>query len=285
MLEGGAYDGVRLKDVLQMSSGARWNEDYSDPESDINRWLHILSDGGSLDAFAAGRVRGFEPGAYNRYNTTDTHVLGMVVRGATGRSLTEYFREKLWDPLGAEADAFWVVDSTGAEVAGGGLNAILRDYAKLGELYRNGGVWKGRRLLSEAWVRASVTPDAPHLKPGSRPSSDHSRGTAFSGGCRTTPARIAPSASTISSSASIREPARSSRRPRRSVGTPPTFGPSPTGWASASRCSAPSQTPKPRSVPEHDAVRWNRLTVESCSRFKSVEPDGFRSKRSEPIRL
>ena len=141
MLEGGAYDGVRLKDVLQMSSGARWNEDYSDPESDINRWLHILSDGGSLDAFAAGRVRGFEPGAYNRYNTTDTHVLGMVVRGATGRSLTEYFREKLWDPLGAEADAFWVVDSTGAEVAGGGLNAILRDYAKLGELYR-----KWRRL-------------------------------------------------------------------------------------------------------------------------------------------
>ena len=179
MLEGGAYDGVRLKDVLQMSSGARWNEDYSDPESDINRWLRILSEGGSLDAFAAGCVRGFEPGTYNRYNTTDTHVLGMVVRGATGRSLTEYFREKLWDPLGAEADAFWIVDSTGVEVAGGGLNAILRDYAKLGELYRNGGVWKGRRLISEAWVRASVTPDAPHLMPGSRPTSDHSLGYGF----------------------------------------------------------------------------------------------------------
>jgi CubicO group peptidase (beta-lactamase class C family) len=120
MLKGSAYDGVRLKDVLQMSSGARWNEDYSDPESDINRWLRILADGGSLDAFAAGCVRGCEPGTFNRYNTTDTHVLGMVVRGATGRSLTEYFREKLWDPLGAEADAFWIVDSTGVEVAGGG---------------------------------------------------------------------------------------------------------------------------------------------------------------------
>ncbi|HLI65974.1 MAG TPA: serine hydrolase [Caulobacteraceae bacterium] len=178
-LEGGAYDGVRIKDVLQMSSGARWNEDYSDPNSDINRWLRILDDGGSLDAFAAGCVRACEPGTFNRYNTTDTHVLGMVVRGATGRSLTEYLREKLWNPLGAEADAFWVVDSTGVEVAGGGLNAVLRDYARLGELYRNGGVWNGRRLLSEGWVRASVTPDAPHLMPGSRPSADHSLGYGF----------------------------------------------------------------------------------------------------------
>ena len=87
----------------------------------------------------------------------------MVVRGATGRSLAEYLREKLWDPLGAEADAFWVVDSTGAEMAGGGLNAVLRDYARLGELHRNGGRWNGRQLVSEAWVRASVTPDAPHV--------------------------------------------------------------------------------------------------------------------------
>jgi hypothetical protein len=165
MLRGGAYDGVRLKDVLQMSSGARWNEDYSDPDSDINKWIRITADGGSLDAFAAGSVREREPGTLSRYNTTDTHVLGMVVRGATGRSLSEYLRENLWEPLGAEADAFWVVDSTGAEVAGGGLNAILRDYAKLGDLYLNGGVWNGRRIVSEAWVKASVTPDAPHVMP------------------------------------------------------------------------------------------------------------------------
>jgi CubicO group peptidase (beta-lactamase class C family) len=170
MLAGSAYDGVRIKDVLQMSSGARWNEDYSDPDSDINRWGRILADGGSLDAFAARCVRGCEPGTFNRYNSTDTHVLGMVVRGATGRSLTEYLREKLWDPLGMEADAFWIVDATGAEMAGGGLNAVLRDYAKLGALYLNGGVWNGRRIVSEAWVKASATPDAPHLTPGARES-------------------------------------------------------------------------------------------------------------------
>jgi len=164
-LRGGAYDGVRLKDVLQMSSGAKWNEDYSDPDSDINRWLRLFEEGGSIDAFAASSVRGCDPGTLCRYNTTDTHVLGMVVRGATGRSLTEYLREKLWDSLGAEADAFWVVDSTGVELAGGGLNATLRDYARLGVLYLNGGVWNGRRIVSEDWVRASVTPDAPHVMP------------------------------------------------------------------------------------------------------------------------
>ena len=164
-LTGSAYDGVRLKDVLQMSSGARWNEDYSDPDSDINRWIRLLADGGSIDAFAARSVREHAPGTVNYYNTTDTHVLGMVVRGATGRSLTEYLREKLWEPLGAEADAFWVVDSTGVEMAGGGLNGTLRDYARLGLLYLNGGVWNGRRIVSADWVKASVTPDAPHLMP------------------------------------------------------------------------------------------------------------------------
>jgi CubicO group peptidase (beta-lactamase class C family) len=164
-LKGSAYDGVRLKDVLQMSSGAKWNEDYSDPDADIHRWLRLLAEGGSLDAFAASCVRACDPGTVNLYNTTDTHVLGMVVRGATGRSLTEYLREKLWDPLGAEADAFWVVDATGVGVAGGGLNATLRDFARLGLLYLNGGVWNGRRVVSEDWVKASVTPDAPHLMP------------------------------------------------------------------------------------------------------------------------
>ena len=168
-LAGSGYDGVRLKDVLQMSSGVRWNEDYSDPEADINVFGRVFRKGESLDAFAARCVRGREPGTYNLYNSTDTHVLGMVLRRATKRSLSDYLKEKLWDPIGAEADAFWIVDDHGAEMAGGGLNAVLRDYARLGALYLNGGVWNGTRIVPEAWVKASVTPDAPHLMPGARP--------------------------------------------------------------------------------------------------------------------
>jgi CubicO group peptidase (beta-lactamase class C family) len=169
-LAGGAYDGVRLKDVLQMSSGARWNEDYSDPKSDIGAYGQVMSGGGSLDAFAAGLVRERPPGTFNRYNSTDTHVLGLVLRRATKRSLAEYLRKKLWQPLGMEADAFWMVDTAGAEMAGVGLNAVLRDYARLGCCYLNGGAWNGVQVVPSDWVQASVTPDAPHLRPGVRES-------------------------------------------------------------------------------------------------------------------
>jgi CubicO group peptidase (beta-lactamase class C family) len=166
-LAGSGYDGVRLKDVLQMSSGVRWNEDYSDPESDVAAFGRAMA-GGSLDAFAATCVRACAPGTFNRYNSTDTHVLGMVVRGATGGSLSDYLRDKLWAPLGMEADAFWIVDGAGAEMAAGGLNAVLRDYARLGCCYLNGGAWNGAQVVPEAWVRASITADAPHLRPGWR---------------------------------------------------------------------------------------------------------------------
>ncbi|HSZ52912.1 MAG TPA: serine hydrolase [Caulobacteraceae bacterium] len=178
-LAGGAYDAVRLKDVLQMSSGARWNEDYSDPNSDIAAYGRVMAGAGSLDAFAAGCVRECEPGTFNRYNSTDTHVLGLVLRRATGRSLAEYLREKLWEPLGMEADGFWMVDCAGAEMAGVGLNAVLRDYARLGCCYLNGGAWNGAQVVPKAWVKASVTPDAPHLMPGPRPNAERSPGYGY----------------------------------------------------------------------------------------------------------
>jgi CubicO group peptidase (beta-lactamase class C family) len=177
-LAGGAYDGVRLKDVLQMSSGARWNEDYSDPNSDIADYGRAMN-GGSLDAFAAARVRECAPGTFNRYNSTDTHVLGMVLRRATGGSLAEYLRDRLWQPLGMEADGFWMVDGAGAEMAGVGLNAVLRDYARLGCCYLNGGAWNGAQIVPRAWVQASVTPDAPHLRPGARASAERSLGYGY----------------------------------------------------------------------------------------------------------
>lgn len=164
-LAGSAYDGVRIKDILQMSSGARWNEDYSDPESDINRFGRIMAIGGSLNEFAATLEREHDPGTHNHYNSTDTQVLGQLLVNATGQSVAEYMEAKLWKPLGMESDGYWLVDSDGMEMVFGGLNATARDYAKLGELYRNGGNWNGRQLLRADWVSASVTPDAPHLTP------------------------------------------------------------------------------------------------------------------------
>lgn len=171
-LAGSAYDGVRIKDILQMSSGARWNEDYSDWESDISRFGRIMAIGGSMGAFAATLEREHEPGTVNHYNSIDTQVLAMLLVRSTGRTVADYMTEKLWHPLGMESDAYWMLDSENMEMAFGGLNATARDYAKLGELYRLGGRWNGVQVVPRAWVEASVAPDAPHLTPEAKAETD-----------------------------------------------------------------------------------------------------------------
>ena len=164
-LAGSAYDGVSIKDVLQMSSGARWNEDYSDPDSDINRMGGILAVGGSLDDFTATLTSENAPGTVNHYNSADTQALGMLLKRATGRSITDYMTEKLWQPMGAESKAYWLLDDEGMELAFAGMNATARDYAKLGEMYRRGGRLNGKQIVPEEWVSASIKPDGAHVQP------------------------------------------------------------------------------------------------------------------------
>ena len=168
-IKGSAYDNVRVKDVLQMSSGAAWNEDYSDPNSDVMRMGKIMAVGGSLDEFVATLTREKEPGTWNHYNSTDTQALGMLLARATGQSVTEYLNQKLWQPLGMESPGYWLVDDHGVEMAFGGLNATARDYAKLGELYRLKGRWNGKQIVSERWVHDATHADAPHLQPSAHP--------------------------------------------------------------------------------------------------------------------
>lgn len=170
---GSAYDGVSIRHVLQMSSGARWNEDYNDPASDVYRLGAAMAGALTLDDFVGGMTRDCEPGRVCRYNSGDTQALGALLAKATGRTLADYTREKLVEPLGMTVPGAWLVDSAGMEMAFAGLNLTARDFARIGELYRNGGRWNGRQVVPEAWVRASVTPDAPHLKPGQPILADH----------------------------------------------------------------------------------------------------------------
>jgi len=165
-LLGSAYDNVRIKDVLQMSSGAAWNENYNDPNSDVMRLGSIMAIGGSMDEFVATLKRETEPGTLNHYNSTDTQALGMLLARATGKSVSEYLTEKVWHPLGMESDGYWLVDDYNVELAFGGLNATARDYAKLGELHRLNGKWQGKQVVSEKWVQDATKPDAQHLMPG-----------------------------------------------------------------------------------------------------------------------
>ncbi|MCB1646437.1 MAG: serine hydrolase [Pseudomonadales bacterium] len=179
MLKGSAYDGVSIKNVLQMSSGARWNEDYSDPESEIFRLSEATGPGGSFDVFMATMPRETEPGTRCMYNSADTQALGMLVAEATGKSLTAYMQEKLYTPLGMESTGYWVTDSCGREMAYAGLLMTARDFAKLGELYRNQGMWAGQALVPSDYVEQSVRADAPHLQSGGPVVGDHPLGPGY----------------------------------------------------------------------------------------------------------
>jgi len=172
-LRGSGYDGVPIKHVLQMSSGVRFDEDYADFNSDINRMGRALALGTPLDEFVASLAPQRPPGTYHHYVSMDTQVLAMVLRQATGESLSSYLQSRLWQPLGMESGAYWLVDGAGMEMAFGGLNAVLRDYARFGQLYLQQGRWEGQQLVPAQWVADSVTPDAPHLQPGpGNPASD-----------------------------------------------------------------------------------------------------------------
>lgn len=171
-LKGSGYEGVKIKDVLQMSSGVKFDETYSDPNSDINRYWHGFVYGESQDEFAKSLVNERPSGTYNKYVSIDTHVLGMILVKATGKSLTHYLQEKLWTPLGCEFDAYWLADGKGMEMANGGLNACLRDYAKIGRLYLNKGNWNGKQIVPKTWCEASTWSIEEHLQPQSKNSAD-----------------------------------------------------------------------------------------------------------------
>ncbi len=167
-LKGSAYDGVSLRNVMNMASGIKFNEDYLDPKSDINKMGTVLGLGGSLDKFTAKQTNIARPAGQNwQYCSIDTHVISMVLRAATGQSLQDYFVENLWSKIGASADAAYSTDGKGNAFALGGLNMRTRDYALFGELFRNGGKRGDVQIIPSDWVKTSTTHSAPPAAAGS----------------------------------------------------------------------------------------------------------------------
>ena len=162
---GSAYDGVSIRDVLRMASGARWSEEYSDPDSDALRLAAAMSGDGTLEEFVGSMVRELEPGTMCRYNSGDTQALGLLLITATGRSLADYMQEKLVEPLGFTSPSAWLIDAAGTEAAFACLTVTARDFARLGECYRNGGRVGDVQVVPEAWVRESVADSAPPFEP------------------------------------------------------------------------------------------------------------------------
>lgn len=163
-LEDGGYAGVSIRHVMQMRSGVDYEERYDFANPGIAASNHISSLVKNTTRFAdvaRSLERIHEPGEHFQYKTIDTAVLGWLVERSTGMSVAAYTERCLWEPLGAEADGYYIMDGppgVGREFSGAGFNATLRDFARFGQMVLNGGVANGKRIVSEDWIKQSTRP-------------------------------------------------------------------------------------------------------------------------------
>lgn len=156
-LRNGAYAGVSVGQLLQMSSGVKWNEDYTDPQADVA----VAPLGGMpLYRYMSALPRVTEQGREFNYNTGETNLVGAMLRAAIGNNLSSYLTAKIWQPFGMQADANWLLDTEyGSEVGGCCISATLRDYARLGLFALNGGKQGNKEsVLPDNWMQASTRP-------------------------------------------------------------------------------------------------------------------------------
>jgi len=159
-LKNSAYDQSSIRNILQMSSGVEWNEDYADPNSDIGTMAREAPDTLELYEYLRNKPRDNVPGEVFNYNTAETNLAGTLLRSAIGNNLATYLSEKIWVPFGMESEANWMLSEPGGGETGGCcINATLRDYGRLGLFALNGGILAdGTRVLPEGWMAESITP-------------------------------------------------------------------------------------------------------------------------------
>jgi CubicO group peptidase (beta-lactamase class C family) len=150
-LAGYSYGETSIRNLLRMSSGVRFKEVY-DGNDDVARFSKLRNTEGSIDALWEFNVREAEQGTRFHYASIETVVLAVVLRAVTGTTLSEYLTTRLWQPMGAEADATWIRTRDGLEVASGSFNAILRDYGRLGVLLANDGAVGGKQVLPKEYL-------------------------------------------------------------------------------------------------------------------------------------
>ena len=158
---------VTVRDLLRMASGMAFDERYDTRFSDLQFLFYrtfLLNR--PVDAVIAHLQREEPPGQNFRYISPNTQMLGRVLQEATGEHLLDYLERELWQPLGMEADGFWSTDHQGNAVALCCLNATLRDYARLGQLYLQQGQWQGEALLPDDWVPRATRRPEPWLAAG-----------------------------------------------------------------------------------------------------------------------
>lgn len=167
-LKGSAYDGVSIAQLLTMTSGVEWNENYSDPQSDVALFNnHVATDGlPTIVSYMRGLTRAHPPGEQWLYSTGETNLIGILVEQATKRSLAEYLSEKIWQPFGMEARATWLLGADGNEISGCCVQASLRDFARYGLFVLEDGKIDGNSILPDNWLNTATTKQADINQPG-----------------------------------------------------------------------------------------------------------------------
>lgn len=166
-MKGSAYDGVSVRDLVTMTSGVKWNEDYADQNSDVAKvGLSILEPGvNPVVSYMRKLPREAPAGEKFVYKTGETDLAGVLVSKAVGAPMSQYLSEKLWAPYGMDQDAIWVDDVAGHERGGCCMSMTLRDYARIGQFMLDDGVIDGERVLPEGWV-ADATAEHVKFPPG-----------------------------------------------------------------------------------------------------------------------
>jgi CubicO group peptidase (beta-lactamase class C family) len=150
-LSGSAYGETSIRNILRMASGVAFKEVY-DGKDDLAKFGALRGAKGVDEALRAFSARDAEPGQRFHYASIETVVLAVLIRAVAGQSLSDYLTERLWQPMGAQADATWIKARDGLEVAAGSFSAVLRDYGRLGVLLANDGVVGSKQIIPKDYL-------------------------------------------------------------------------------------------------------------------------------------
>jgi CubicO group peptidase (beta-lactamase class C family) len=158
-LKGSAYDDVSVRQLLTMTSGVKWNEDYADPQSDVARFNNHQPEEGveALVSYMRKLPREAPAGSRWLYSTGETNLVGTLVQQATHKPLATYLSEKIWVPAGMEQQATWILSKTGKEIGGCCVQATPRDYARMGLFILNGAQVNGQSIVPDGWWAEATT--------------------------------------------------------------------------------------------------------------------------------
>jgi len=167
-MKGSAYDDVSIRQLLTMTSGVRWNEDYADPNSDVARFNNHKPEEGvdALVSYMRRLLREVPPGTRWHYSTGETNLVGVLLGQATKKPLSAYLSEKIWAPAGMEQQATWILNRSGNEISGCCIQAAARDYARFGLFVLNGARVNGQSIVPDGWLAEATTERTAIDRPG-----------------------------------------------------------------------------------------------------------------------